>query len=206
MLNKLIAALFLLATPAMATVLEIDSKRVTTISGMIDEYSIGHAKKLLAFSRKDPKKPVYMLINSPGGGVLAGLQIINIMNIVKQRGTTIHCVVPMIAMSMAFQIFAECDKRYVFDYSMLLWHPIRVQMQGYLTPRDAVRLAKNMRLYEKVMVDQLIKTMVIEKKLFYYHYYEETIHLGVNLKTLVPTFLEVIVDIKGVRIPFTMGR
>jgi ATP-dependent protease ClpP protease subunit len=35
-------------------------------------------------------------------------------------------MVSNMAASMAFVILNECDKRYAFPYSLLLWHPMRV--------------------------------------------------------------------------------
>ena len=169
----------------------------------MDSGIIFEAQRILDFADKS-KDPIYLVINSPGGSVVAGLQVITTMRIAQSRGVTIKCIVPMMAASMAFQIFAECDERYAFDNSLLLWHPIRVTVNGVLTPKRATELAKMMALYEKHMVDVLLAKLEIDPEVFYYHYYSETLHLGVGLKEIAPDFLTLIQDVEGIKIPFSM--
>lgn len=192
-----------LSSPVMAETLVVKPERTIYISGPVDSGTIFTANNLLTITKSD-KSPVYMVINSPGGSVLSGMQVISIMRILKKRGVEIHCVSPMMAASMAFQFFAECTHRYAFEYSLLLWHPIRIGFSGPLTPRDAVRMAKDMRRYEKYMTDVLKKELAIDSKTFYYHFYNETLHLGIGLKELAPNFLTIIDDLVGVPTPFSM--
>ena len=193
----------LLAGTALGETLVVDPNRTVYINGPIDSGTIYQGNKLLNLAKKN-KSPVYMVINSPGGGVLAGMQVITMMRILKSRGVEIHCVAPMMAASMAFQFFTECTHRYAFEYSMLLFHPIRVNIRGVLTPNEAFRLAKDMRRYEKHMVDVLKRELAIESRVFYRHYYNETMHLGIGIKEMSPDFLTIIDDLVGVPTPFSM--
>ena len=187
------------------SILEVNPERTLRIFGEVNSGIISKANTILDMSEKS-KDPIYLVINSPGGSVIAGLQVISAMRIVRHRGVTIKCVVPMMAASMAFQIFAECDERYAFDNSLLLWHPIRVFMQGPLTPKEAKDIARMMELYEKHMVDVLLDRLDISREVFDYHYYSETLHLGIGLKEIAPGFLTLIKDVRGIRIPFSMAR
>lgn len=194
-----------MAGAATANTLKINKERTIYITGTVDASTIGTANKLLKMTEKD-KSDVWIIINSGGGTVIAGMQVINIMRILKKRDITINCLTPMLAASMAFQIFAECSNRYAFQYSLFLWHPIRVSMGfgSVLTPDRAEALAADMRRYEKFMVDDLKKVLDISDETFHYHYVNETMHIAVGLKELSPEFLTIVDDAVGVGNLFKM--
>ena len=184
--------------------LEINPKRTLFVDGPITSQTIYSVNGILDLKGTDP---IYFVINSPGGSVLAGMQVLTMMRILKSRGVELHCVVPMMAASMAFQMLAECTHRYAFEYSLLLWHPIRINARNIsLTPKLARDLARDMTRYEKPMVEVLLRELGIDKKVFYRHYYNETLHLGGGLKKIAPGFLTIIEDIKGIKNPFSMRR
>jgi ATP-dependent protease ClpP protease subunit len=211
MMKRLSLALFVLTATLLSPLMEtakaetliVNPKRTLNIYGPVDSGTIFTANRLLEMT-KESKDPVYIVLNSPGGGVLSGMQVISIMRVLKSRGVEIHCVVPMMAASMAFQFFAECTHRYAFEYSLLLWHPIRAEVNGVLTPKQAIALAEDMQRYEKYMVNVLLRELDIDEELFYKHYYNETFHLGGGLKDMSPDFLTIITDVVGVKQPFSM--
>lgn len=193
-------------TTAQAETFVADPARTVTFNQSIDGSVIHQANKILKMT-KSSKSPIYVVINSGGGSVAAGVQVISTIRIAKKRGVEVHCVVPMIAASMAFQIFAECSHRYAFAYSLLLWHPIRIHIQNMaLTPRDARRLAKDMEMWETDLVKVLLDKLQMPAGEFYYHYYNETLHMGVSLNKMAPGFMTLVEDIVGVDAPFTMRR
>jgi len=198
-----IAATFLMSLPVQAKTLEVNPSRTIHISGPIGAGAIFTANKLLEFKGKED---IFLVINSPGGGVAAGLQIVSVIRILQNRGIKVRCVVPMLAASMAFQILAECSERYVFANTLLLWHPLRIRYEGVLTPKMALDLYRKMRAFEVYLVEPLIKAMKIERKVFFMHYYLETMHLGSGLNDLAPGFLILIDDVTGVKTPFSMRR
>ena len=197
---SVIAAMFLSQTATSQTV-EVDQKRSLEIRGPIGSEIIFAANSLLNFKGK---KPVWLVLSSPGGSVIAGMQVISAMRMLQSRGTPIHCVTTLMAASMAFQIFAECDKRYALEYSLLLFHPIRVNWDGPLTPRDALNIAKSMRLYEKDLVQVLLDKTGMDRKTFFWHFYQETLFPAIALEELIPDFMEVVKDVKGVKNPLSM--
>lgn len=186
---------------AKAETVTVPKDRSLTILGPIGSSAIYSANELLEFKGNDP---VWLVLNSPGGSIIAGMQILSAMRILKERGTPIHCVVPMMAASMAFQILAECDKRYGLHYSLLLWHPPRIQFMGVLTPKLAKQIAIDLRMYEKEMVGVLLEKLQIDPEVFFYHYHAESLFFGGALNELVPGFITIVDDIKGVDKPFSM--
>jgi len=207
-LLKILIALTITGSPLHASSLKGDTLVVKTsrtllIGGPIDSSIVGGAVMLLSL---EGTGPIYFIINSPGGKVFAGLQLISAMKILKYRGIEIHCMVSGMAASMAFQIFNECTHRYALSNSLLSWHPIRASVEKALTPKVAMQLAEDMERYEKGMVDALKDQLRISDQEFDKHYYNETLHLGEGLKQLAPHYLTIVKDVRGIKNIFNIGK
>jgi ATP-dependent protease ClpP protease subunit len=75
---------------------------------------------------------IYVYIQSPGGYVESGKEIINEINMQVENGKNIICIADR-AYSMAFIIFQVCPTRYITNNSILMQHPIYVsQLSGNL--------------------------------------------------------------------------
>ena len=74
---------------------------------------------------------LYLYINSPGGSVIAGLEIVNYIKSLQQRGKQIKCIAHN-AMSMAFLIFQFCSQRLILHSSTLMQHQISLETAGKL--------------------------------------------------------------------------
>jgi ATP-dependent Clp protease protease subunit len=74
---------------------------------------------------------IYLYINSPGGEVMAGLEIINYIKSFQQRSKQIICIAYN-AMSMAFVIFQYCSQRYILYSSTLMQHQMSLGVEGKL--------------------------------------------------------------------------
>lgn len=72
------------------------------------------------------KESPILFIQSPGGEVMAGMQLIQWM---KDSGKTFTCITD-IGASMAFAIFQACDKRYVMPNSVLMQHQASFSAEG----------------------------------------------------------------------------
>jgi ATP-dependent Clp protease protease subunit len=88
--------------------------------------------QLLFLEAEDPKKPISLYINSPGGSVTAGLAILDTMNHVKPAVSTV-CV--GIAASAAAVILAagERGKRYALPNAEVMIHQPWGGAQGQAT-------------------------------------------------------------------------
>jgi ATP-dependent Clp protease protease subunit len=74
---------------------------------------------------------IYLYINSPGGDVMAGLEIVNYIKSLQSREKQIICIAHN-AMSMAFVIFQYCSERYILYSSTLMQHQMSLGVKGKL--------------------------------------------------------------------------
>ena len=74
---------------------------------------------------------LYLYINSPGGDVMAGFEIINYIKSLQDRSKQVVCIAHN-AMSMAFAIFQYCSQRYILYTSTLMQHQMSLQLKGKL--------------------------------------------------------------------------
>jgi ATP-dependent protease ClpP protease subunit len=167
------------------------------IQDVIDGPSMVEASDKLWMLSKVSKKPINIIINSPGGSVYAGFQFINAMLAAQQRGVTLKCYVSGIAMSMAFQILTYCDHRYALRYSLLLWHPPRISGFSSFTVERTKSIYRELVAIEKQLVPQLLKTLGLPKRFFMLHYHEETVWTAIRLRRIAPEFLRIVTVIPG---------
>jgi len=69
---------------------------------------------------------LYLFIDSPGGQVMAGIELVDILQHSEKKVT---CVARK-AISMAFSIFQACPTRVILPYSILMQHRISTGVQG----------------------------------------------------------------------------
>lgn len=87
-----------------------------------------------------------ILIDSPGGSVPAGQQMIDIMEIEKKAGVKQVCVVTGMAASMAFNLLTHCDVRVAVPKARLLAHKIAIVLPPFfrITVPNMQRLIKDL--------------------------------------------------------------
>ena len=118
---------------------------------------------------KENKKPIKIIINSPGGSVFQGFNFLKVMRAAKADKIKLECVVTGMAASMAFIIFDECTHRRAFATSMLLWHPVRTQYMGIPRAQDAKRLAYRLNQLDQTFMPKLKKHLKLPGNLFEMH-------------------------------------
>lgn len=197
-MKALAVLLFFISTFAGARTIEFNPERTIEFRGPIGGSVIKAAARIETLSAAS-SDPIYFLINSPGGAVLPGIQVISAMNIAKARGVRFICAAPVMAASMGFQFLVNCDERYVFKYSLLLWHPMKQFIMGGMDKEDLLYASKKIRSLEKPLLAELFEALRISRKEFLYHYRHETMWTAVELKELCPHFIEIVDDIKGVK-------
>lgn len=105
-------------------------ERIVFLGGPIDDYTANLIiAQLLFLEAEDPKKDVYLYINSPGGSVSAGLAILDTMNYVKPDIATV-CV--GIAASAAAVILSagKKGKRFTLPNSEVMIHQVMGGVEG----------------------------------------------------------------------------
>lgn len=108
-------------------------ERIIFLGGGIEDYNANLViAQLLFLQAEDPKKDIYLYINSPGGSVTAGLAILDTMNYVKPDVATV-CV--GIAASAAAVILSagKKGKRFALPNSEVMIHQPWGGAQGQAT-------------------------------------------------------------------------
>lgn len=187
---SLVLTLWMMSGSAMAAKkLVMNKERTVKIEGVVNGSILREMNRVYELVEKS-KKPIYLWINSPGGSVYAGLQFINAMKAAQAQGVAFVCYTHIMAASMAFQILAECDKRYGLAYSLYLWHPMALSTQKAMTQDDLKRAQEDMKQLEQPLIRRLLKKLKIDKKIFYRHYYNETLFTTLWLRRVAPKFVE----------------
>jgi ATP-dependent protease ClpP protease subunit len=186
-------------------VVRLDEERTVSIVGPVGVNVIATAEQIIRLADKDTK-PIYVVINSPGGNVHTGILVIQAIRVAQSRGIKIRCVSTVMAASMGFQILAACDERFVLRHTYLLWHPMRLFT---MYPQDADELLYNgnsMKSLEDLLNKDLLSVLQIPTKVFYYHRKHETMWTAEQLKQITPRFIVIVDDVQGIKSMFEMSE
>ena len=104
--------------------------------------------QMLFLQSEDPKKDIHLYVNSPGGSVTAGLAIIDTMNHIKNKVSTV-CV--GMAASMGAHILAagEKGKRFALENSEIMIHQPLGGVEGQATDIE-ITAKQILKLREKL--------------------------------------------------------
>ena len=106
--------------------LRYDKSRVVEIYGPIDDFLSHHAiNRLKALDKK--KGQITMLIDSPGGSIAAGAEIINAMESLENP---LVCLIQKDAFSMAALISTACPKLYIHKFGLVMFHEASFTVGG----------------------------------------------------------------------------
>lgn len=195
----------LLSSSAFGSTFVANPDRTVYLRGPVADNALTIATNIEKLSRAG-SQPIDMIINSPGGSIITGLQIISAMEVAKQRGITIRCFVPMLAASMGFQVFAHCSERYVLEQSLLLWHPARIfVLFGAFTSGELLYQGRELKKIEAPLARYLIRVMGVDTKFFNYHYRHETLWLARDLRKETD-FFEIVDSFENVVGPYNLGQ
>lgn len=193
-LVSLILSLILSSVSWAGPKVSLDPTRTILLSGPIGGEAMDiviHAANKLA--KEDKEKPIDIVLDSPGGSLIAGYLMIDKIEHLKAQGVKFRCFVHSVAASMAFQTLLHCNERYATPHAVLLWHPVRVFWRGPLTEADATRVAAGIKVSNKIVLEDLKKrlTSISEENLLY-HFETETLHQASALAELAPKFFDYI--------------
>jgi len=98
----------------------LEKKNTLVLRGPVQEESVARLQlKLLAMSQDLPADtPIFLVLDSPGGSVFAGMALIDHFRAIPQP---VHTVT-LFAASMAFQIAQNMDIRYITNSGTLMSH------------------------------------------------------------------------------------
>jgi len=128
-------------------------ERIVFLTGAIDDDSANIAiAQLLFLESEDPKKDIYLYINSPGGSVSAGMALYDTMQHVKPDVSTI-CIGQAASAAAVLLAAGEKGKRYSLPNSRVLIHQVMGGSEGQA--RDVAIQTKEM-LRIKNQVDKIL--------------------------------------------------
>ena len=108
-------------------------ERIIFLTGQInDNVASLVTAQLLFLEAEDPKKEIYLYINSPGGLVTAGLGIYDTMQYVKPDISTL-CIGQAASMGSFLLAAGEKGKRFSFPNSRIMVHQPSAGFQGQAT-------------------------------------------------------------------------
>lgn len=202
MIKWIISLAFLAGSCSEAYALSIQEDRVVVINAVIANGNLLNLTSAMEeMIAKDAKRPIDMIINSPGGSVNTGFVFLNYLESVKGRGITVRCFVPQLAASMAFQILVHCDQRYTLSKSLLLWHGARVSSGGMfgqpLTEQGARVIYHSLRTLNRLILSELATALDMPEHAIKYHFLSETLHTGEVLARMAPRFIKSYPYIEG---------
>ena len=127
-------------------------ERVVFVSGEInDEIANLVVAQLLHLEADDPEKDIQLYVNSPGGGVYAGLAIYDTMRFIKPDVATICCGIAMSAGSLILAGGAA-GKRSALPNSRILIHQPTGGFQGQASD---IEIHANESLFLRRRLDEL---------------------------------------------------
>lgn len=104
-----------------AKLIKLDPDNLVIVRGRIDSEM---ASKVIYELVKKKSKEIYVYIDSYGGSVDSGLQIIQAMESLQSSGTNVHTIANDVA-SMGFAIHQAGKLRYVRPWSVLMQHQLQ---------------------------------------------------------------------------------
>lgn len=104
--------------------------RIVFLAGPItDGVANSVIAQLLFLEKEDPKKDIYLYVNSPGGSVTAGLAVYDTMNHIKADVSTI-CVGIAASMGAVLLAAGQKGKRFALPNSEILLHQVMGGAEG----------------------------------------------------------------------------
>jgi ATP-dependent Clp protease protease subunit len=125
-------------------------ERIVFIGSPInDDIANSVVAQLLHLEQEDPKKDITVYINSPGGSVSAGMAIIDTMNFIKPKVSTV-CVGLAASMGAMLLSAGEKGKRFILPNSHVMIHQPLSGVQGQasdieITAKQIIKIKENLR-------------------------------------------------------------
>ena len=131
-----------LAEPMLKNGTLVVSDRRIALNGPITSRTADHVTTRLSyFNNKDPKLPIFIVIDdSPGGSVMSGYRILKAM---EGSSAPVHVVVKSFAASMAATITTLAERSYAYPNAVILHHQMSMTLFG------RVNITQQKELYEQ---------------------------------------------------------
>jgi ATP-dependent Clp protease protease subunit len=125
--------------------------RIVFIGSAIDDQVANNVIAQMVFLRaNDPKKPVNVYFNSPGGSIAAGLAILDTMRYLECEINT-YCIGLSASMAALLLGAGTKGKRYALPHSRMMLHQPSGAIGG--TSKDIEIQAKEVLYYKKILAN-----------------------------------------------------
>jgi len=108
--------------------LTLDPSRSVHIVGPIGFSALGAAEKIAKLS-SESDEPIYVVLSSPGGSVIAGAAVIAA---IQSSNVPVYTICYSFCASMASMIHQYGTRRYATDRSVIMFHPASARLDGNL--------------------------------------------------------------------------
>jgi ATP-dependent Clp protease protease subunit len=148
-ISLLLASLILVfSNLAFAKELVLTSENTVTLRGPVTSSSVGEVMhELSAVSQQgEASDPIYLVLNTPGGSVMAGVDLMNYVNTLRRP---VHAVA-VFAASMGFHILQNSPIRFVTELGTIMSHRANGATGGDIPQQVDSRLNYIKSLLEKM--------------------------------------------------------
>lgn len=128
-------------------------ERIIFLGGPIDDHVANLIiAQLLFLASEDPKKDIFLYVNSPGGHVSSGLAIIDTINYIKPDVATV-CVGMAASMGAVILASGKKGKRFALPNAEIMIHQPHGGAEGQATDIEisARRILKNREVLNKIL-------------------------------------------------------
>lgn len=131
----------------------LSKENTAVLRGPVNSSSVADVMLQLSELNKSgsDSEPIYLILNTPGGSVMDGLNLIEYMNSLRRP---VHSI-SIFAASMGFHILQNSGKRYVTKYGTIMSHRARGGFNGDIPQQVKSRFKHITDLLEK-MDEQVI--------------------------------------------------
>lgn len=105
---------------------QVDGESTSSVISKAKELDGGLAGKLAGKLRLNDSKPLYLFLNTPGGSIQSGLELVEAL---RGLGRPVHTIT-LFAASMGFQIAQNLDTRYIIQNGVLMSHRAKGGFEG----------------------------------------------------------------------------
>jgi ATP-dependent Clp protease protease subunit len=134
---------------------QVDGDSTSSIISKAKELDSAYSKKLKGRLGLNKNKPLYLFLNTPGGSVQSGLEMIEAL---RGLGRPVNTIT-LFAASMGFQIAQNLDTRYIIQNGVLMSHRAKGGFEGEFGGQFPSQIESRYALW-KSRLDELDKQTV----------------------------------------------
>lgn len=146
----IVIALFMANTSASTVAsgdnIVLNENNIATLNDEVSGQSVGEViSGIRGLTKKDSKEPLYLFLDTPGGSVQSGLELIEATRGVNREIKTIT----LFAASMGFQIAQNLGERLILKNGVLMSHHARGEIAGEFGGQDPSQMQNRLDFWKE---------------------------------------------------------